>query len=255
MGHRDFMTTGNYNPIGNPRFVIGAGIALFGIVLMLDRLHIVDADLLLRFWPVIFIAIGVQRFLNPREGRSNVQGVLWMAFGGWLLLNTLGAFRVPVWEMIWPVILIWFGAHLMQRTTAKASDATAAAGGTFGGSVSPADTIFSAAVMSTVKTSNNSSNFRGGEVYAFMGGGQIDLRQATIPPGAEAIIDVIAFMGGFEIFVPPHWVIATPIVPFMGGVEDKRLAPPPGTADVAGQAAPRLALRGFVMMGGVTVRS
>ena len=62
-------------------------------------------------------------------------------------------------------------------------------------------------------------------------------------------------MGGFELFIPQNWVVVTPIVQVMGGVDDKRLAPPPGSADVAGQAAPRLALNGFVMMGGIVIRS
>jgi predicted membrane protein len=245
----------NYsNPMSNPRFVIGAGIAIFGFVLMLDRLRIVDADFVLRFWPLIFVAIGLQRFFNPRPGRSNTQGIIWMAFGGWLLLNTLGAFRVPVWDMIWPVALIWFGAHLMQRTSVSAGDGSGASA-TADAAHPASDRVFIVAALSGVKRSSMSSHFRGGELTAFMGGGQVDLRQATIPPGEEAVLDIFSVMGGFEIIVPQHWVILTPLMPIMGGIDDKRLAPPPGTSDVGGQAAPRLVLRGFVLMGGVTIRS
>jgi predicted membrane protein len=242
------MAMNNGNPATSPRFILGAGLAVFGLVLMLDRLHVVDAGFVLRFWPLVIIAIGLQRFFNPRYGRSNVQGIVWMAIGGWLLLNSLGAFRVPVWEMFWPIVLIWFGAHLMQRTTAAAS-------ATPGGASDANDRLFIVSVMSGVKRSSNSSHFKGGEITAFMGGGQIDLRLATIPPGEEASIEILAMMGGFEIIIPNSWVVVTPLVPIMGGVDDKRLAPPPGTADLGGQAAPRLALRGFVLMGGITLRN
>ena len=278
------------NPATNPRFVIGAGIAIFGFVLMLDRLRLVDASFVLRLWPLIFVAIGLQRFFNPRPGRSNVQGILWMAFGGWLLLNTLGLFRVAVWDMIWPIALIWFGAYLMQRTTVPGSadigwgrgrrrrrwespagpsappvmgaapvDGANTAPPNAGFSPSPADPsadwINGVAIMSAVKRMSTSSHFRGGELTAFMGGGTIDLRGATIPPGEEAVLDLFCIMGGFELLVPQNWVIVTPLIPIMGGIDDKRFAPPPGSADVAGQSAPRLSLRGFVLMGGLTIRN
>lgn len=259
------------NPAANPRFIIGAIITIFGFILMLDRLHIMDAEFVLKLWPVVFIAIGLQRFFNPRPGGSNTQGILWIAFGGWLLLNTLGLLRVAVWDMIWPVLLIWFGARLMQRTSVSASDArpsgdtaqvSSGSTSSYGGfgfassSLDPtADRIYGVAILSGVKRLSTSSHFRGGELTAFMGGGQIDLRGATIPPGEEAVLDLFCVMGGFELIVPQNWVIMTPVIPIMGGIDDKRLAPPPGSSDVAGQSAPRLSLRGFILMGGLTIRS
>jgi predicted membrane protein len=251
------MTTNTDNPMTSPRFVLGAGIALFGLVLMFDRLHLVDASYVLRFWPLVIVAIGVQRFFNPRPGRSNTQGIVWMAIGGWLLLNTLGAFRVAIWDMFWPVVLIWFGAHLMQRTSVNAwsRGRDGWTGGGDAGAADANDQLYLVAIMSGVKRSSNSAHFKGGEMTAFMGGGQVDLRQAVIPPGEEASIEILAVMGGFELIIPNNWVVVTPLLPIMGGIDDKRLAPPPGTVEVGGQAAPRLALRGFVMMGGVTLRS
>ena len=69
-----------------------------------------------------------------------------------------------------------------------------------------------------------------------MGGAQLDLRQATIPPGEEAVLDIFVVMGGCEIFVPSSWTVVTPLVPVMGGIDDKRLPPLPvrRRASVAG---------------------
>jgi hypothetical protein len=55
-------------------------------------------------------------------------------------------------------------------------------------------------------------------------------------------------MGGFEIIIPPTWKVIMEISPFMGGFEDKTR---PNTTDTA----PRLYVRGFVMMGGVEVKN
>jgi hypothetical protein len=114
-------------------------------------------------------------------------------------------------------------------------------------------TIF--AVLGGAKRSSLSTRFRGGEVTAFMGGFQIDLRQATIPPGEEAVLDIFTVMGGGEVVVPPSWTVATPIVPVMGGIDDKRIAPLPGTVDTGGRPAPRLVLRGLLLMGGIEIKS
>src|SRR4051794_33657430 len=89
-----------------PRLILGASLALFGVILMLDRLHVVNADVVLRFWPVILIAIGVQQYLSPpapsRHGVRSVNGLVLIAIGAWLLLNSLHLVRVAIWDLFWP---------------------------------------------------------------------------------------------------------------------------------------------------------
>jgi hypothetical protein len=115
--------------------------------------------------------------------------------------------------------------------------------------------IFS--VWSGVRRISNASGFTGADITAIMGGAKLDLRMARIAEGQEAIIDVTAVMGGVEIVVPSTWSVATPLVPFMGGLEDKRLPPLPvdGKIPVPDAKTPRLVIRGFVMMGGVVLSS
>jgi hypothetical protein len=55
-------------------------------------------------------------------------------------------------------------------------------------------------------------------------------------------------MGGIEIKVPNTWDVVNEVFPFMGGIEDKTTRP-------TGGSPPRLILRGFVMMGGVTIQN
>jgi hypothetical protein len=55
-------------------------------------------------------------------------------------------------------------------------------------------------------------------------------------------------MGGIEIRVPTNWDVINDVFPFMGGIEDKTTRP-------SSASAPRLVLRGFVMMGGVTIQN
>jgi predicted membrane protein len=241
----------NETPRGSlltPRLIVGLAIALFGVVLVMDRLNLVMADQVLRWWPAVIVAVGALIFAQSRQVGSGINGILVMIVGGWLLLNTLGILRVAIWQLFWPMVLVGIGTVLvlqaMRRRTREAAGADTD------------DTLSIFAVMAGVKRSSLSTRFRGGEVTAVMGGYQIDLRQATIAPGEEAVLEVFTLMGGGEIFVPTTWTVATPIVPIMGGIDDKRIPALPGALETAGgKPAPRLVLRGLLLMGGIEIKS
>jgi class 3 adenylate cyclase len=86
------------------------------------------------------------------------------------------------------------------------------------------------------------------KAVAFMGGCELDLRQAEID-GSEIVITAVAFMGGIDIVVPEGIEVDLTGVPIMGGkdLRVRDVAPTPG--------APRVRVRAFPIMGGVTVRS
>ena len=231
-----------------PRLLVGLAIALFGVVLVMDRLNLVIADQVLRWWPAVIVAVGALIYRQTRHVGSGANGVLVMIIGGWLLLNSLGIVRVAFWQLFWPLVLVGIGSALVLQAMRQRDRADAGTG--------TDDTLNIFAVLGGAKRNSLSTRFRGGEVTAFMGGYQIDLRQAIIPPGEEAVIDIFTAMGGGEILVPASWTVATPIVPIMGGIDDKRFAPLPGTIDsTGGKPAPRLVLRGLLLMGGIEIKS
>jgi class 3 adenylate cyclase len=86
------------------------------------------------------------------------------------------------------------------------------------------------------------------KAVAIMGGCELDLRQAEID-GPEIVITAVAFMGGIDIIVPEGIEVEMSGVPFMGGKDLKvrDVAPTPG--------APRVRVRAFPIMGGITVRN
>lgn len=87
--------------------------------------------------------------------------------------------------------------------------------------------------------------------FGFMGGVELDFREAHFPPG-ETRVFAGALMGGVEIIVPPGVHVETEGFAFMGGFEEDTAGephgpPPPG--------APVLRISGFAFMGGVEVSS
>jgi predicted membrane protein len=220
-----------------PHLMFGLLIILVGVVFTLDNLDLADASDYLRYWPAGLIAIGVAKLLQVRSGHgSAIGGVLFIVAGGWMLLDTLHIVTLSFMDF-WPLLLVlvggmivWQGIRGRQYRETAASD----------------DTVNAIAVLSGVNRGSNSTAFRGGELTAFMGGCEIDLRHAAI--NGEAVIDVFAMWGGIEIRVPENWTVIGRVTPLMGGFEDTTRPP-------QGATAHKLVIRGVVLMGGVEVKN
>jgi len=240
-----------------PRLLLGIGLIVFGSALLLDRLGLLEASSVLRLWPLILIAIGLQQFFTPRVGPVGerifpVGGVIWIAVGGLFLLRSLDILRTSVWSLFWPVVLIAVGVRLMTRSGLGLPGFDTAPP-----SSGAADTGAIIAVLSGVKRVSAPVTYAGNDITVFMGGVHLDLRDAKLAPGGEAVLDLFAVIGGCELRLPADWVVSAPVVAILGGIEDKRIAPPPAVFDEAAAAAapPRLVIRGTVLMGGVTIRN
>lgn len=219
------------------QLILGVAIAVVGTLFTLDNLHVLRAREFLQFWPVALIAIGLVHVSQARSGAGRVGGGVWILVGVVLLGNRLGFFHVHIWTF-WPLILVLVGGRIIWQTldshrAADRGDNSA--------------TISAIAVMGGFDRRITSHDFRGGEITAFMGGGKLDLRDAT-PAGGQAVINLFAMMGGFEIVVPESWRVISEVTPFMGGIEDR-------SRTSTNANAPCLVLRGFVMMGGVTLKN
>lgn len=94
---------------------------------------------------------------------------------------------------------------------------------------------------------SESGSFRGGTVTTWFGGGELDLRDATLDP-AGATIHVNALFGGGNLVVPESWNVETKVVG-IGGIGD-------GRPKVEREAdAPTLHVEGTAIFGGWGITS
>jgi drug/metabolite transporter (DMT)-like permease len=86
--------------------VAGTMLILFGVMLTLRNIDIVQWSIMRHFWPFIPIGIGLTKLLQPpRHGRRR-EGALVLFGGVWLLLNDLQVLR---YRESWPLLLIGWG--------------------------------------------------------------------------------------------------------------------------------------------------
>lgn len=213
-----------------PRLVLGLAIMTFGLVLALDSLGLVNGSIIFRLWPLGLIAVGISKWLSrPRQG-----AFVWIVAGVGFLLVTLG--NMPV-SRLWAVLLFFVGANIAWRALRPAEAATG----------DPSSAIDMTAVLGGAKTVSRSPAFRGGQAMAALGGCEIDLRQASMPEGGEAVLDAFAFWGGVEIKVPEDWEVVNRVSAILGGVDNKTRPLP--------NCSRRLILTGTAIMGGIEVKN
>ncbi|HAP34885.1 MAG TPA: hypothetical protein DCQ28_02680 [Bacteroidetes bacterium] len=234
----------NKPSIFSPQFILGLIIIAVGVVFMLDNMDIIYAGDFLRYWPALVIIYGITKVSLSPKNSGQIFGWILILFGSLKLLDVLDImnFRISDW---WPVIIIIVGFNFLRGSWNRSRNSPV---NISGDSLNDSDSyIKNIAMLSGVKRKITSKDFRGGELTAFMGGCEIDLREADMK-GSEATLDVVAVWGGIEIRVPMGWSISVKATPIMGGVEDGTYPSKEGTSK-------RLIITGNIVMGGVEIKN
>ena len=264
------------------RLVFGLVVILLGVLFTLDKLEYIDVGDYWAYWPVLLIALGLGRLLQPRACQHRSSGVVWIAIGTLILLVNLGVVSHQVWHY-WPVLLVLLGMSIVWRAIAgprwhpsgrrspwaagvvtdvgepptsgaappagpadPGQSASAASASAATGS-DAASTVSAFAILGGVRRRCVSQDFRGGDLNAIMGGCELDLTQASIS-GGDAVIDAFAMWGGIDIRVPQDWTVVVEGTPILGAFVDK-------TVHAAAPVRKVLVIRGAAIMGGVEIKN
>ena len=253
------------------RLILGLLVITLGVVFTLDNLGLVDAHDVLNWWPVLLVGYGLLRLTGATGRQSTWVGAIFTVAGVWMLLYKAGMVHWYIWDF-WPLLLIVWGIALirgrskvtigviMQRRARAAALAGHPFTGDSGPGVSPdarepnaaakeetSGTFSVDVLMSSVSRKVTAQDFTGGHVFAVMGGGDIDLRQARMVTG-QADLEVHLLMGGVNLIVPEDWAVDFDGAPIMGSVEDHSRPP-------AGEPRGRLRVHGSVVMSSVIIKN
>jgi hypothetical protein len=220
--------------------VLGLLVVGMGVLFLLDNLDILNFRHAIGFWPLAFIVAGCVALFGNGSRSSNYMGGVLVAIGVLMIAGRMGFFYIS-WGTLWPLVMIALGGLVLFRSLGPGRVARPGlADGA--GTDNVVDVV---AVLGGFERRVTTSDFRGGEITAILGGCELDLREASIVK--EAVINVFAIWGGINIKVPPDWTVVLNGTPLMGGFSEKTVAPP--------DASKRLVITGYAIMGGVEVRN
>jgi hypothetical protein len=106
------------------------------------------------------------------------------------------------------------------------------------------DEVALVAVFDGIELKSRAQAFRGGSMLAWFGGIAVDLRDATLAPGAR--LSVSTLYGGVAIRVPEGWRVESTAKALAGGVDVKALAGDDPDA-------PTLHVEGLAIFGGIAI--
>jgi len=243
---------------GAPVF-LGVLLVSLGVLFLLDNLGLIEIRNLIRtYWPLLFVAWGAARLLFGR-GDEQLLGGCAVVGGGVLLGNQLLGWGVDVWRLLWPLFLIAFGIQILAHARWPHRRPGAAGVPTSGAAAIDAEgvdqqsdpivdesaTFRESAVMASVERKNISQGLRAGQVTAFMGAAEIDLRECRMASD-EVHVDVSVMMGEVVFRVPRDWSVDSRVSAVAANFEDKSDAPVEASSK-------RFVVRGSAFMGNVEI--
>lgn len=192
----------------------GIVLIVFGIVIALSSLEIIDFNLLFDGWWTLFILVpcGIGLFTDDDKTGDFIGVVV----GVVLLLACQGVFAFEyVWKLILPAILVILGLSLIFKNTVghKLNQKIKEMNAKLNGS----NEYFATFAEQKVKVDDE---FEGSSLLAIFGGIDLDLTKAKLKK--EQIINVTAVFGGVDVFVPEGVTVKVRSTSIFGGVEDKR---------------------------------
>ncbi len=189
---------------------LAIGLIAIGVLLLVANLGLFSLSigtLFGSFWPLILIALGIWKLFADR-GVSIVAPVVLVGLGAVFLASTLD---IIGWGASWPLIIIVVGVAVLLQGVQFRKASSVPKG---------PDTINIVTIFSGEESRIASQSFRGGQVTAIFGGGELDLREAQLAPGAT--LNITALFGGVEMKVPESWRVDVHGAALFGGIENKQ---------------------------------
>lgn len=216
------------------RILGGGTLVVLGAVLLAGQLGVADAGAVVAgWWPVVVIAAGVLRLLD----RDATGGAVVAGIGVVLLGWRQGLLGADAWQWLAPALLIALGVVLLLR---RPRARPVAGGGTVG------PVVDAVAILAGRDLRAEAGPLRGGSATAILGGVDLDLTPASLPPEG-ATIELTAVLGGVDVQVPDDWHVRIDGTAILGGIED-RTRP-------ASEGARLLVIRATTVLGGIEVVS
>ncbi|NLC52225.1 MAG: cell wall-active antibiotics response protein [Firmicutes bacterium] len=192
------------------RYLFGMLLIALGVIFLLHNLGLAEVDIgyiFRTYWPVFLLFWGFN--LLPRPSAKGfslgefLPAAVLLFLGAAFLLRNLGLIDLNLrifMKFFWPVVLILAGLSLLRGKTANISGERVA--------------FMSGLELKKMPWSLKEND----SFFAVMGGMELDLRQAKLPPG-EAVLDLAAVMGGIEVTIPEGLPVTCEATAVLGGID------------------------------------
>lgn len=229
------------------RLFVGLALLLVGAAFLLRNLDVFSWEFEHYYlgWPTWVFIIGLAITISAR---GSFWGFSIMIVGA--IFFAARYYHYPAGEIfadIWPIFLILFGLSIVfGHKKNKSEDSYKSENSWVDYSD---DTIDLTSIFTENKRKIVSQNFKKAKVTTLFASTEIDLRNAK--PAPNCVIECDTIFGGTEIIVPSTWEVINQSTAVFAGTDDDRRK----SAPVEGEEKMRITVKGFVMFGGLEIKS
>lgn len=228
----------------NGNQIFGIVLIAAGLLFTLDNIFYIDLDFseLIFSLPTLLFLIGLGSYKH-----NHVNPKAYVLFGlaaiGWgLILYGYSPFDLLMEN--WPVLIILLGIYiLLNDKSSRARHEYVETNEPLGNKLD--EFVF----WRSYKKRYEGNAFEGGEISIFMGGAELDLKNAELKV-AKVVLNVNVIMGGLELWIPSDWNVIYNGVTLFGGTDDTRLKRPAFNIDLN----KTLEIKGLVLFGGLEIK-
>ena len=177
---------------------------LVGVVLLLDRMQVIDVNIwqiFTTYWPVLVILLGISQIISKNS--FNPVGFVIIFVGvSFLLLNfeIINLFKInlffPILLVLIGIMVIWpknKGGALKQKKMYT--------------NASSEDYFSRTVILGDEKQSYESNSFIGGDVKVVLGSFKIDLSDVILKADTKVYINLTVVLGNVKIIIPNDWEV------------------------------------------------
>jgi hypothetical protein len=99
----------------NGRVIAGLLFIGLGAILLMDKLNIIYFNWDWRYWPVIFIVVGIAKLSNAVNTHEFGEAIWWIFLGCWFFISTNHIWGLH-WGNSWPILVIGVGVKMIWKS-------------------------------------------------------------------------------------------------------------------------------------------
>ena len=96
------------------QFFVGIVLIIVGALVLANNLDFIYVDHIGRYWPVLFILIGLAKLFNNEADKHRGSGLGWIFLGAWLLVSTNRIWGFD-FHNSWPILIVGWGVSMLWK--------------------------------------------------------------------------------------------------------------------------------------------
>lgn len=100
------------------QLIVGIFLAAVGVLMLLNNFDVLDIGPVWKFWPLIIVALGLNRIFQAETRYQRGKGYWLLFLGAWMFISVFHVFGLG-WHNSWPILIIGWGVAMVLKSSIR----------------------------------------------------------------------------------------------------------------------------------------